>query len=151
MDHSLFSLKPVPGPAKILGLAGLLPFISGGGMGWLPVGVDLKLGIAYWTSLYAALILSFLGGVRWGAAMQQNQPEYLISSVIHSLLAWSCLLLTAAEAAFALAALLLVFGVKDIADARAGALAPWYGHLRLWLTIGAGASMISQGVWLINL
>ncbi len=150
MTHSLFSLKPVPQMAQILGLAGLLPFLAGGLIGWLPVDLPIKLGIAQWTSLYAALILSFLGGVRWGAAMQQDQEHALVPAVVHSLLAWSCFLLPAAPASFALAVLLIIFGIIDMRAACAHLIKSWYGHLRLWLTLGASAAMMSQAIWLAH-
>ena len=63
--------------ALTLGLAGLLPFMAGGLGVWLPVLGDWRFGLPVLVSGYAALIAAFLGGVRWGAAMQAPDADYL--------------------------------------------------------------------------
>jgi hypothetical protein len=64
-------LKQVPRPQRILGLAGLLPF-------WLPVLLSFEPEISIASlltaqKLYAAVILSFLGGVHWGVTVADSR------------------------------------------------------------------------------
>lgn len=78
-----------PQVALRLGYAGLLPFVLGAALVWL---VDER-AHPYATqglSAYAAVIVSFLGGIHWGLAARQAQPDagLLAWGVLPSLLAW---------------------------------------------------------------
>lgn len=137
------SLNVVPLPARILGVAGLIPFCVGGSVGWLDLGLPIQLGLIDICITYAALILSFLGGVRWGANMTDNDPFLFSLSVIPTLLALAALLFPAPLACLILFALFVALGVIDIHDSRHGVIAPWYAPLRLWLSLGACLSLIS--------
>lgn len=71
-----------------LGLAGLLPFLLLSVSVWSPE----------WRSLaqpallgYSALILSFLGGVRWGRGLSADRPIEYVWAVLPSLWAWAAL------------------------------------------------------------
>ena len=84
---------PTPVSALLLGLAGLLPFwslaITYLGRAWLGVsGPSLDLVLA----TYAAMIISFLGGIRWSLAVSgpAGGGQYALS-VIPSLVAWAAL------------------------------------------------------------
>ena len=72
-----------------LGHAGLLPFMAGALLVWL-VREDVHTYVALALSAYAAMILSFLGGIHWGLAMRQTQPPStgLWWGVVPSLVAW---------------------------------------------------------------
>ena len=79
-----------PGATALrLGYAGLLPFVGGALLVWL-VRDDVHAYVALALSTYAALILSFLGGIHWGLAMRQAQPAPagLWWGVVPSLVAW---------------------------------------------------------------
>jgi hypothetical protein len=81
-----------PGPtpaAQRLGHAGLLPFAAGALLVWL-VHDDAQPYVTLALSAYAALIVSFLGGIHWGLAMRQPVPPLLllIWGVVPSLVAW---------------------------------------------------------------
>ena len=79
-----------PGPlAERLGYAGLLPFIAGALLVWL-VRADVHAYVALALSVYAALILSFLGGMHWGLAMRQQPPPVLslVWGVVPPVVAW---------------------------------------------------------------
>ena len=56
-----------------LGYAGLLPFVAGAGLVWL-VRPEVHPYVALALSGYAAVILSFLGGIHWGLAMREPTP-----------------------------------------------------------------------------
>ena len=79
--------------ARVLGVAGLLPFIAGAAAVWL-VGPQDRLPAAALLA-YAALIASFLGGIHWGLAMRDSPADaaQLLWGVSPSLLGWLAVLL----------------------------------------------------------
>ena len=133
---------PIPPAARWLGFAGLLPFGAAALAALLPR-MPLH-GLALTALLaYGAVILSFLGGVRWGLAMAAATPGALPAqlglSVLPSLLGWAALLLPPAAGLVLLAAGFLAMLLAD----RREALAPaWYKRLRLPLSLGAMASLL---------
>ena len=138
--------RGIPLPARVLGLGGLLPFLFGAVMVWCPVEAMSELG-ARLLGAYAAVILSFLGGVRWGrllgdeARLTRWTPLGL--SVLPSLVAWVALLLPDTAMFATLATGLLLQYLVDRDAAEGGALPPWYGSLRLTLTAGAVPAVLS--------
>lgn len=95
-DDALNPQISLSGPstlARVLGLAGLLPFIAGAAAVWL-VGPQDKLPSAALLA-YAALIASFLGGIHWGLAMRDSPADaaQLLWGVSPSLLGWVAVLL----------------------------------------------------------
>lgn len=80
--------------ALALGYAGLLPFAAGAVLAWtgplgaVPAGRVLLLA-------YAAVIVSFLGGIHWGLVMRApaGRDAQLVWGVLPSLAAWLALLL----------------------------------------------------------
>jgi hypothetical protein len=129
--------------ARLLGIAGLLPFVAGAAALWtLP---PEWLGFAANALLaYAALIVSFLGGIHWGLAMPQPtlRRKQLIWGVLPSLLGWAALLLNSVWGLVLMAASLLLCYVVDTHLYRAQGLGPWL-RLRAMLTAVAVASCLS--------
>jgi hypothetical protein len=86
---------------------------------------------------YGAIILSFLGGVRWGLALR-DQPvpvRDLVFSVIPAVAAWFSLFL---NPPVSVAILLLGFcaqGAWDSLSMHAGRGPQWYAGLRITLTL----------------
>jgi hypothetical protein len=119
----------LPRWALRLGHAGLLPFVGGALLVWL-VWPDVQPLVAQGLSAYAALIISFLGGIHWGLAMRQPEPppRLLAWGVMPSLLAWPALMMPA-HAGLVLHALLLL-----LCYAVDRQLYPRYGAAR-WLTL----------------
>jgi len=85
---------PLPGPSGVpvalrLGYAGLLPFVFGALLTWA-VRPDAHPYVTAALSAYAALILSFLGGIHWGLAFRQPSPpaSLFVWGVVPSLVAW---------------------------------------------------------------
>ena len=138
--------RDVPLPARVLGLGGLLPFAFGAAMVWCPIETMSELGTRL-LGAYAAVILSFLGGVRWGrllgdeARLARWLPLGL--SVLPSLVAWAALLLPDAPMFATLAVGLVLQYLVDRDATESGELPPWYGSLRLVLTIGATLAVLS--------
>ncbi|TVR62101.1 MAG: DUF3429 domain-containing protein [Candidatus Competibacteraceae bacterium] len=144
------SAAAIPAAAAWLGGLGLLPFAA-------PVAV-LWLGPADWEGeawrvlrAYAAVILSFVGAIHWGAALRENEAGRLWRamgwSVVPALVAWVALLLAPPSG---VALLLLGFGAQYWMDrwaVAAGWLPGWYGRLRRILTSGVVACLALALVW----
>lgn len=136
----------IPKPALRLGLAGLIPFLAPALALWMQgpeySGTALQLQFGY-----AAVILSFLGGVHWGRALAGDRfgPAWprLLWSVVPSLIGWALLLVP--DAYLLVIGFAVAFSVAYIVDVRAvraGMFPTWYGKLRKILTIGVLASLI---------
>ena len=137
-----------PGPwARRLGYAGLLPFVGGAASLWL-LEPALRPSVAYALLAYGATIVSFLGGIHWGAVMRGAQAllstRALAWGVTPQLLAWGALILPMPVGLFTLAALLvLCYATDRHLYARLG-MGAWLS-LRLPLTAGAAASCAAAG------
>jgi Protein of unknown function (DUF3429) len=74
-----------------LAYAGLLPFVVGALLVWLLAGynVEAHAFVALSLSAYAAVIVSFLGGIYWGLGFRQSMPspQPFVWGVVPSLLA----------------------------------------------------------------
>ncbi len=86
-----------PSWAFRLGYAGLLPFALGAALVWL-VREDAHPYVTAALSAYAAVIVSFLGGIHWGLAFRLPEPPraLLVWGVVPSLVAWLAVLMPAA-------------------------------------------------------
>ena len=83
--------------AQRLAYAGLVPFVAGALLVWA-VRDEVQAYVALALSAYAAVVLSFLGGIHWGFGMRQPQPQSRSQSraasaawvwgVVPSLVAW---------------------------------------------------------------
>ena len=127
-------LPDVPPAAAVLGLAGVLPFVAAA-IGSLQPG---PLGAFALTALlaYGAVILSFLGGIHWGLAIDRGSPSdsHLGIGVVPSLLGWVALLLGGSWGLMLLAAAFLVVLACDLRLTSQGIAPPWFPRLRLVLT-----------------
>ena len=121
--------------AKILGYAGLIPFIT------FSLGTWFNLAIiddAHFIVLtYAAVILSFMGAIHWGVAMSINHKmvnTILGLSVIPALLGWLALLIPMlyGYGLLIFSFIILYWADKYISDQ--GMLPGWYLPMRLVLT-----------------
>ncbi|GJD79294.1 DUF3429 domain-containing protein [Methylobacterium gregans] len=139
-------LNPVPMGAVILGVAGLVPFLgfaalsvagNDGGLGTLGLSPRTIL------SAYGAVIASFLGGIRWGAAAARNagSGDYLLA-IVPSLIAWAALAAPAPWDLRILGVLVLAWGLVDQDLPRRGLVPRWLGRLRLVLSGVAGAALL---------
>ena len=135
----------VPRPAFWLGLAGLIPFASLALVLWLaPAWRD-------WASPmltgYGVVILSFMGGCRWGLAAagmgDGARLKPLAISVLPALYAWLVALLPDADAQVLLAFGVLALLTADLMLARNGGAPPWWPALRWPLSIGASGSLFA--------
>lgn len=143
--QSMKSLKDSPKPALYLSLAGLIPFVS--------VPLSMVVQGTYYPELafaqvtYGAVILSFLGGMRWGFAVPENSPAKpdwmnLANSMVPPLIAWQALLFKDITDG----AIMLVMGL-GIALHYDLSLLPtypiWFKGLRIVATVVAALSLLA--------
>jgi hypothetical protein len=126
-----------------LGYAGLAPFVLLAALMWL-VDSELLPFVAIALGAYAAVIVSFLGGVHWGIGFMKGDAAprfHFIWGVIPSLVAWLALMMPA-YAALPLLGLVLVacYGV-DRRTYPVAELASWL-PMRLRLTVVATLSCL---------
>ena len=147
-------MRKIPPIALVLGGFGLLPFYGLGGLSLAPDPTFSRWGLVGF-AIYAAVILSFLGGARWGLelarAPDSPQATVLGLSVAPSIIGWALAMATllgvmqvGVAAGFAMA-----FAAQFIWDSRspAEANAPlWYPALRQILTVGVLLSCLLPGV-----
>ncbi len=142
--------------ARLLGFAGLIPFAGTGVLGWIAWPSDMAQAALQAQLVYAAIILSFLGGVRWGIAMtkrghfKRRAPDgfgtELALAGLPALVGWGALFIPHPAA---LVVLSLFFAAQALSDRRAvnSKDAPdWYAPLRVQLTffvlLALGASFV---------
>jgi hypothetical protein len=141
---------PLPRAAVWLTWSGFLPFVAALAA-WAVGGLfaetqPLSIGSKAFL-VYSAVILSFLGGVRWGRVMSAGAgaPGYVLA-VLPSLWAFPALFLPAMHA---LAALAVGFGLALWFDTRADALPATPGFRQLRRAISAaviGAHGVAMGL-----
>ena len=126
----------VPQAARALGFAGVLPFAAlAVAYAWSGSGLQ-EPALAGFIA-YSALILSFLGGIRWGVASRSKarQATALAISVLPSLWAFACLAWPReAASVWGLMFGFLALGWLDTFIPPVGAAA-WMRRLRAELTI----------------
>ena len=70
--------KEIPGVARLLGYAGLLPFLLTAALMWFATDAGIAATAHKMLIAYGAIILSFLGGIRWGLCIgpaRRTRPE----------------------------------------------------------------------------
>ncbi|NXK54280.1 TMM69 protein, partial [Chauna torquata] len=145
LRQSMKSLKDSPKPALYLSLAGLIPFVS--------VPLSMVIQGTYYPELafaqitYGAVIVSFIGGMKWGFAVPENSPakpdwRNLANSVVPPLIAWQALLFKDITNG----AIMLVMGL-GIALHYDLSLLPtypiWFKGLRIVATVAAVLSLLA--------
>ncbi|MEM7492691.1 MAG: DUF3429 domain-containing protein [Pseudomonadota bacterium] len=140
--------KSIPTAPLLLTLSGIAPFIGLSlGMVILQENVGLLITLALWLLVYAAVISSFVAGIRWGAEIALKEApsaSILTVSVIPPLLAWLAVGLyfrfsTRPEGFLALA---VIFAALYAWDRGSRDLPAWYRSLRVWPTLGASFSLL---------
>ena len=136
---------PIPFIAKILGYAGLVPFlVLALGLWIIPQPYTDQLNQALMT--YAAIILSFMGAVHWGAAVDlvnKNQQLQLGLSVIPPLIEWLALLLPIFYGLSLLTVAFVLLCIIDSLSTKLNAMPRWYPKLRVPLTTIVVSCMIT--------
>ena len=136
---------PSPHIPRLLGWAGLVPF----GLAALGThsGIDTLVPYGFLGgTAYGAVILSFLGAVHWGLAMQDDRsPYWYVWSITPALLGFASLLLL--DVGMRVATLIPLFALAWSVDRKAanhGLIPNWYMRLRSKLTAGAVISLTAM-------
>ncbi|HEX2942383.1 MAG TPA: DUF3429 domain-containing protein [Rhodopila sp.] len=132
-----------PPSVTAYGLLGLIPFLAPPLVfwalpGWSPFASRLL-------ALYGGLILSFLGGARWGLAnARPAAPAGVISlSMLPTLVGLALLLLPADLRRIQLAGLAVALAAQWVWDITAADMPRWYPWLRSILSAGAIVGLIA--------
>jgi Protein of unknown function (DUF3429) len=142
--------KSESGKSKLadrLSLAGFLPFALC--LFWIlgtqPSEPNWQLALTAMRA-YSIAILSFLGGVRWGAALSgDGAARTFWHSVVPSLLGWATVFMPPVLAFAILAMTFAGQGAWDVLSAQSGSLPVWYGRIRMKLTfLVVGALLIAM-------
>lgn len=141
-----------PNPlARKLGYAGLLPFIGGAVFIWLlvdRVAPEVVMFVAQAVAAYAALVISFLGGMLWGLTMPSSQyndepasthRHALWAGVIYSVGAWIAVLMPPHAGLVVLGVLLIACYVSDRQRYHDLQVTGWL-TMRFRLTVAASMS-----------
>ena len=142
MDLQALRANRMPPEAKLLGAGGVIPLLAGAVMVSAvrePFGIPL----IYPVLVYAAMILSFLGGIHWGFALaalarkgvELKAPRLLGLSVLPALAAWVAALLPPAYAAPFLAVGFAAVLLLDRKSDQLGYAPSWWMPLRFRLTM----------------
>jgi hypothetical protein len=120
----------MPLSARLLGYGGLIPFAGTGVLVWAAWPSDMAQTALQAQLVYAAIILSFLGGIRWGVSMakrghfKRRAPDgfgqELALSIIPPVIGWIAFFATQA--------------LSDLRAVTAKDAPDWYAPLRLRLT-----------------
>jgi uncharacterized membrane protein len=122
-----------------------LPFIVSSALIWIPLYHQTALESL---SIYSALIVTFIGGVHWGIAVQLTQKtnhsrtnNQFIISVAPSLIAWVTIVFIQPYALIILAISFVLFWLIEKLHYQQH-LPAWYSQLRNHLTLVATLSII---------
>ncbi|KAL7751674.1 hypothetical protein RI367_002673 [Sorochytrium milnesiophthora] len=133
------SLATTPWAPKVLGFAGLLPFIGTTVGVYSCVPQDI-IGYQLLQATYGASILSFMGAVHWGLAMAQygtpkTIPTRYYLSVIPALTGFVTLNLPPDISLLVQAAGFQGLLLADIRAWKHGNVPRWYPSMRIWLSM----------------
>lgn len=136
--HWLSEPARIPSSAFWLGLLGAVPFLAGAIGLWAGAPQLGHLPILGASLLYGAVILSFLGGIRWGTAIgphgAMRQALEFSGSVLPAIAAWLALLMPPAAGLSLLIIGFLMQALWDVIAVEEGRLPLWFGKLRMILT-----------------
>ena len=126
-----------------LGYAGLVPFVLLTALMWL-VSTELLPFVSIALGGYAAVIVSFLGGVHWGIGFMKGEAAprfHFIWGVVPSLLAWLALMMPVYAALPLLGLVLVACYAVDRKTYPPAGLSQWL-PMRLRLTVVATLSCV---------
>ena len=133
----LGAAPPTPRAVLTFGLLGLAPFLACPLAG--VVAPDARGVAAAVLAGYGALILSFLGGARWGLAVAHPAPDARTVglAMLPTLAGMALLTLTGFAPRLQLLGIAVALAAVWVWDLRGAGLPGWYASLRSILTAGA--------------
>jgi hypothetical protein len=131
---------------RLLAFAGFLPFAA---MALWLVGIEpdhpWRHGTVVLLTGYAAVALSFLGGIRWGLSLLQRGGERqrdMILSIVPPAIGWLALIAPAPLVFVFLAVAFAAQGAWDSLTLAPGSAPDWFRRARIQLTILAVATLV---------
>ena len=134
------------GPAFRLALAGYIPFVALG-VWLLAIANDhvWRVDTILLLKAYAAVILSFLGGIRWGTAMLSRSVTArrdMVASMVPPLVGWAALFVPAPHAFALLTVAFAAMGAWDNFAVHDNIAPAWFGRMRALLTVLVVSAMV---------
>lgn len=122
----------------VLSLAGFLPMIGLAGSIYL-LGSDhvLSPSLTQLFKTWSIIVLSFLGGIRWGMAMTNSEesPWVLFGTIVPCAIGWMTLFMDEPLSFLILLVAYSAQGAWDSLSINSGAAPKWFGRIRIWLTL----------------
>jgi hypothetical protein len=136
-----------PNAPVILTALGAIPFLVPAGLMVIYRADTILLNtIGLWLLVYAAVILSFLGGVRWGVEIvKREKPRFgeLALSVMGALIGWIAVMaFFRFTAPWIMGALSCALVLHYLVDRASLDMPVWYRRLRLWPTLAAALCLL---------
>lgn len=142
-----------PRAAALLGYAGAVPFITASVIVFFLYPREEAHIVLTYQIAYGAVILSFLGGVRWSLAMlfpeDKSLFKKLVFSVVPSLTAWAALLVPATWGLGILVVSFWAQAASDVTATRRREAPKWYGGYRVRLTILVIGALLMSAVGIV--
>lgn len=143
------TVKREPGvrAAWLMGAIGLVPFAVGVVGIWAPFPSLPSASAALALVIYATVVLAFLGGVRWGADLNQSRAPG-IGTLTFALLPGAaalvlCAILPVIGLRWCFAGLIGAFALQAVWDLRSHAMPAWAGQLRAMIILGGLTGMLA--------
>ena len=146
MDEDFATAEMRTRQMRRLGLVGFLPFAVLSL--WLYAIADdhpWRAGTITLLSAYAAMVLSFLAGIRWGLSFERWEEDTrraLLVSLAPAAAGWIAIALPPPGSFALLAVAFAGQGAWDAFAVGSGQVPPWLGRQRNWLTLLAVAAMV---------
>jgi len=114
MSQSAVYQPPVSDTARLLGHLGLLPFVLGAALVWV-VNAEAHPYATLALSAFAAVVVSFLGGIHWGLGFRLSAPpaSLFVWGIVPSLVAWIAVMMPASAGLVVHGVMLLVCYAVD--------------------------------------
>jgi hypothetical protein len=155
MADGTWTQKRIPQAAAALGYAGAIPFIVASLLSWFPDPAVTHTAIVMLIG-FSVVILSFMGGVRWGIATSlESGPTFpqLTIAIVPAAVSWVALILGsdivdlgkdayAVQLGLMIVAFILLL-LSDLQITRSGEAPDWYPGLRIPLTLLVEAALIA--------
>lgn len=137
---------PAVNAARTLGYAGLAPFVI---LSLWLLGIspdhEWRDGTVFLLVIYGAVILSFLGGVRWGMALSDDvdqAPADFAAAIVPALVGWLAAAMPTPYCFAVLAVAFAAHGAWDTLAVHQMKAPDWYGRMRTILTAAVVATMV---------
>ncbi|MES2713889.1 MAG: DUF3429 domain-containing protein [Pseudomonadota bacterium] len=126
-------MRDLPLPARVFGLAGLIPFLG------LALACWTRPELGFGLAAYGATILAFLGAVHWGFALSDGRALWWRYGfgVLPALVAWVALLLPLVQGLMLIALGIFATALMERLAATHGLVPAPYLALRFVLSAGA--------------